>query len=486
MLLGPIVRRLILFSGIFSLTMLFPLLAAVVFREEIMAAAFGITMAAALALSLPVLIFSKKRKPGFIANEAILLVCIAWITAGLLGAVPYYLAGLALPYSAAVFESVSGFTSTGATIIPNLEILPRSLLLWRGMTQWLGGMGMVVLTAAFVPLLGTGAFHLLKMETTGPMKEKFTPRMTAMIKRLALIYIGLTLSMTALLMLGGMDWLDAAAHACAALGTGGFSTKNAGLAAWNSPYIEWVVMVFMLIAGFNFILIYRLLQGKPGEIARNSEAKAYGLIIIIAAALVAAQLIPHAGSPGKSLRRALFHVVSILSTTGFTLDNPSQWPQQAQFVVLVLMLIGGCSGSAAGGVKIVRYVILFKQTKNELLRNLYPRGVFSIQMDGKNGGKDAVYHIGSFFCLYAAMAALGTLLVSSAGASLYDSLNAALLTVGNIGVGLGKLTSGTVLYAAPGYVKWGLSALMITGRLEIFTVLVLLHPEFWKNNFYTP
>jgi trk system potassium uptake protein TrkH len=183
---------------------------------------------------------------------------------------------------------------------------------------------------------------------------------------------------------------------------------------------------------------------------------------------------------------ALFHVVSILSTTGFTLDNHSQWPYPAQFVVFMLMLIGGCSGSAAGGVKIVRYVILFKQTKNELLRNLYPKGVFSIQMDGKNGAKDMVYHIGSFFCLYAAMVALGTLLVSSAGTPLYDSLNATLLTVGNIGVGLGKLTSGTFFYTAPGYVQWGLSVLMITGRLEIFTVLVLLHPEFRKNNFYTP
>jgi trk system potassium uptake protein TrkH len=486
MLLWPIVRRLIIFSGIFSLTMLFPLLTAVVFREETMVVSFGITIAAVLAVSLPVFIFSQKHKPGFIAHETILLVCLAWITAGLLGAVPYYLSGFALPYSAAVFESVSGFTSTGATLIPNLEILPRSFLLWRGMTQWLGGAGIIVLTAAFVPLLGTGAFHLLKMETTSLMKEKFTPGMTAMAKRLVLIYIGLTVMMTALLMLGGMDWLDAAAHAFSVLGTGAFSTKNAGLAAWNSPYIEWVVMVFMLVAGFNFILIYRFLQGKGGEIARNSEAKAYGLIIIATAAIVAAQLVPRAGAPGRSLRLALFHVVSILSTTGLTLDNHSQWPYPAQFVIFILMLIGGCSGSTAGGVKIVRYVILFKQTKNELLRNLYPKGVFSIQMDGKTGGKDMVYHVGSFFCLYAAMVALGTLLVSSAGASLYDSLNAALLTVGNIGVGLGKLTPGTLLYAAPGYVKWGLSALMITGRLEIFTVLVLLHPEFWKNNFYAP
>jgi trk system potassium uptake protein TrkH len=483
MLLWPVFRLLILFSGAFSLTMLFPLLAALVFREETMVWSFGITIAAVLAVSLPVFVFSKKRKPDFIVNEAILLVCLAWITEGLLGAVPYYLSGFIHSYSDAVFESVSGLSSTGATIIPNLEILPRSFHLWRGLTQWLGGMGIVVLAAAFVPLLGIGGLQLLKTETTGPMKERFTPRMTVMTRRLALMYVGLTVSMAALLMLGGMNWLDAVVHAFSTLGTGGFSTKNAGLAAWNSPYIEWVCVVFMLIAGFNFTLLYRFLQGRPGEIARNSEAKAYGIIILAAAVFVAAQIMPRVGSPGKSLRFAFFDVVSILSTTGFTLDNHSQWPYPAQFVVFLLMLIGGCSGSAGGGVKVVRYVILFKQTKNELLRNLYPKGVFSIQMDGKPGRKDMVSHVGSFFCLYGAMVALGTLLVSSAGAGLYDSLNAALLTVGNIGVGLGSRISGAIFYEAPGYVKWGLSALMLIGRLEIFTFIVLLHPEFWKNNF---
>jgi trk system potassium uptake protein TrkH len=483
MLLGPVFKLLLIFSGAFSLTMLFPLFVALLFREGTMVWSFGITIAAVLAVALPVFIFSKKRKPDFIANEAILLVCLAWITAGLLGAVPYCLSGFIPSYSNAVFESVSGFTSTGASVVPNPEILPRSLLFWRALTQWLGGMGIVVLAVAFVPLLGTGAFHLLKTETTGPRKEKFTPRITVMAKRLALIYAGLTLGMTGLLMLGGMGWFDAAAHAFSVLGTGAFSTKTAGIAAWNSPYIEWVCAVFMLIGGFNFTLIYRLLQGRPGEAARNSEAKAYLAIILAAALFVALQLMPYAGSPGASIRLAFFDVVSIMSTTGFALGNHNQWPHQAQFVVFMLMLIGGCSGSAAGGVKVLRYVILFKQTKNELLHNLYPKGVFSIQLDGRNGRKEVVSNVGSFFCLYAAMVALGILLVSSAGAGLYDSLNAALLTVGNIGVGLGKFASGTMLYEAPGYVKWGLSALMLSGRLEIFTFLVLFHPEFRRNNF---
>jgi trk system potassium uptake protein TrkH len=193
--------------------------------------------------------------------------------------------------------------------------------------------------------------------------------------------------------------------------------------------------------------------------------------------------VPYTGSPGTSLRFAFFDVVSMVSTTGFRIDDHNQWPRLAQFVVFVLMLLGGCSGSAAGGIKIFRYVLLCKQTKNELLRTLYPRGVFSIQLDGKPVGKDLVFGAGSFFCLYGIMVALGTLLVSSAGTSLYDSLTVALLTLGNIGAGFGKLASGAFFHEAPEYVKWGLSVLMLIGRLEIFSFIMLFHPEFWKNNF---
>jgi trk system potassium uptake protein TrkH len=239
----------------------------------------------------------------------------------------------------------------------------------------------------------------------------------------------------------------------------------------------------MLIAGFNFTLIYRVLQGKYGELARNSEARAYAMIIIIAVGIVASQLLPYTGSVEKSLRYAFFDVASIVSSTGFMIDDHSQWPLLAQFVIFMLMTIGGCSGSTAGGIKIIRYVILFKQTKNELLRTLSPRGIFSMQLDGKSSNKDIVFSVSSFFYLYMIMVALGTLLVCSAGAGLYDSLNASLLILGNIGLGLGRLISGTLFYESPDYVKWGLSALMIIGRLEIYTFILLFNPEFWKNNF---
>jgi trk system potassium uptake protein TrkH len=482
MLLWPVLRLLVLFSGLFSLAMVFPLLSALALREGAMLVPFGAPLAAALAASLAAFVGTKKRKNDLSVNEGILLLCMVWILGGLLGAVPYYLSGFLPRRVDAVFESVSGLTATGATVFPDPEILPRSLLLWRGMTQWLGGAGVLVMTATLAPALGAGGFLMPRVGGTGPMRERFTMKIGGTAKALCLLYLGLTLTLFALLMLGGMTWLDAAAHAFSAMGTGGFSTKSAGIAAWNSPYLEWVCILFMLIAGFNFPLLCRLLQGNCGDLLRNSEARAYAAIVVAAALLVAARLAPHAGSPGRALRLAFFDVASIISTTGFRIDNHNHWPPLAQTVVFMLMLVGGCSGSVAGGVKIIRYVILFKQTKNELLRNLYPRGIFSLQLNGKSVRKDIVFSAGSFFYLYALMVALGTLLVCSAGTGLYDSLNAGLAIVGNIGLGFGKLFERNLFSGAPGYVKWGLSALMLAGRLEIYVFIILFNPAFWKNN----
>jgi trk system potassium uptake protein TrkH len=483
MLLWPVLRLLILFSGLFSLAMVFPLLAALVLGETAMLFPFGAPIAATFIASLLTIVFSKKQTNSFSVNEGILLLCLTWMLGGLLGAAPYFVSGFLPRCADAVFEGVSGFTATGATVLPDPELLPRSLLLWRGMTQWLGGAGVLVLTVTLAPVLGAGGFQAPKAGGTGPMKERFMVRITATAKMFCLIYLGLTIMLFALLMLGGMTWLDAAAHAFSTMGTGGFSTKSAGIAAWNSPYLEWVCIVFMLIAGFNFSLLYRLFQGKCGDLIRNSEARAYGAIVIAAALLVAARLAPYAGSLERSLRLAFFDVASIVSTTGLRIDNHNQWPSLAQSVVFMLMLLGGCSGSVAGGIKIIRYVILFKQTKNELLRNLYPRGIFSIQLNGKSIQKDIVFSVSSFFYLYGLIVALGTLLVCSSGTGLYDSLNAGLAIAGNIGLGFGKLGSGNIFYEAPAYVKWGLSALMIAGRLEIYAFIIHFNPEFWKNNF---
>jgi trk system potassium uptake protein TrkH len=461
--------------------MVFPLIIAVLRGETEMFRPFLIPIGVTVSIALPVFFLGKKPKFNFNGAEGILLVCSIWVTGSLLGAVPYYLSGYVPLFSNAVFESASGLTTTGASIIPDVEILPRSLHFWRAMTHWLGGIGIVVLTVALVPLLGVGGFQMMKAETSGPMKGKFTPKITSTAKILWFIYCGLTAAQAILLMLGGMDWLDAIIHAFSTIATGGFSTRNNSIAYYNSVYIDWVCAVFMLIAGFNFTLIYRLLQGRIKEVINNSEAKAYGLIILAAVFAVTCSLLPELKSLRLSIRYAFFHCISILTSAGLSITDHNTWPPFALLILFMLMFIGGCSGSTAGGIKIIRHVILFKQTKNELKRILYPFGVFSIHLDKKPGQKNAVYNVAGFVYLYLLMLLAGFLLVCSSGVDLYNSLNTSLILLGNIGLGLGRLTTGSIFYEAPEYVKWGLSLLMIIGRLELYTVFLFFAPEFWRR-----
>jgi trk system potassium uptake protein TrkH len=349
------------------------------------------------------------------------------------------------------------------------------------MTHWFGGMGIVVLTVALAPFLGVGGFQLMKAETSGPMKGKFTPKITSTAKILWLIYCGLTALQAMLLFIGGMDPLDAIIHAFSTMATGGFSTRNNSIAYYQSVYIDWVCAIFMLIAGFNFTLIYRLLQGRFKEVIHNSEAKAYGLIILVSVFAVSCSLLPEVRSFGTSLRYAFFHCTSILTSTGFAIGNHNGWPPLAQIIIFALMFIGGCSGSTAGGVKVIRHVVLFKQVKNELKKILYPFGVFSIHLDNKPGQKNVVYNVAGFVYLYLLMLLAGFLLVCSSGVDLHNSLNTSLIMLGNIGLGLGRLGSGAIFYESPEYVKWGLSLLMIIGRLELYTVFLFFAPEFWRR-----
>jgi trk system potassium uptake protein TrkH len=477
-----IFRLCIIFQGFFSLAMLFPLLIALVFGEYKMAFVFGVTTGAGIAAA--VLAFILGRKPAFNFNpqEGILLVCLGWFSACFLAAVPYYLSGYFPGFSDALFESASGLTTTGSTILPDVEILPYSLHFWRGMTHWLGGMGIVVLTVGLIPLLGVGGFQLLKAETTGPVKEKFTPKVTNTAKILWFIYCALTAILALLLFAGGMSWFDAIFHAFSTMATGGFSTRNNSIAAFNSPYIEWVCIVFMIIAGFNFTLIYRLIQGKFRDIINNDEAKAYFAIILASALIIGVLILPQTGSVEKSLRRAFFDIASVATSTGLMTEDHNLWPPLAQLIVFILLFVGGCSGSTSGGIKVIRHVVLIKQAKNEIGRLLYPSGVFSLQLDKKPGEKHVVYNVAGFCFLYFLLICLGTLLMStSTEAGIFNSINASAISLGNIGLGLGRLTSGSIFYEAPNYVKWGFSLLMIVGRLELFTVLLLFMPGFWRR-----
>jgi trk system potassium uptake protein TrkH len=458
-----------------------PLVTAALLGEAEMIRAFAISAAAPLPLALSALFITRKERIRFTAAAGFLLVSFIWILSCLLGSLPFLFSGLAPSFADAFFESVSGFSTTGISLIADVEALPRSLLLWRAVTHWLGGIGIVMLTTALFPLMGVGGFQLVKAETTGPEKEKISPKITAAAKILCFFYLGLTVLLMVLLVLGGMDWFDAVLHAFSTIATGGFSSRNNGMAAFSSPFIDWLCILFMILSGYSFTLLYQLMRGRVRDVFRNSEGRAY--ISILGTASIIAALSLRAGGKDFStaLRQALFHCSSIMTTCGFSTVDHTRWPPLAQGVLFLLMFVGGCSSSTAGGIKVIRWVVLFKQAGNEAKRLLYPRGVFNIQLNRRVGRKDVVYGTAGFIFVYFAMLAAAFLLVAASGLDPWDSFNTALISLGNIGLGLGNLNNGAVLAGCPGYVKWGLSLFMIAGRLELWTFFVLFMPEYWRR-----
>ncbi|HUX21878.1 MAG TPA: potassium transporter TrkG, partial [Spirochaetia bacterium] len=353
---------------------------------------------------------------------------------------------------------------------------------WRSLTHWLGGMGIVVLTVAVFPLLGIGGVQLVKAESPGPTVDKITPKISSTAKILWLIYVLMTVAEILLLLFGGMDLFDAATHTFGTVATGGFSPRNASVGAYHSAYIDNVITIFMMLAGTNFLLYYRAVIGDFRSVLRNSELRSYIGIFVIATLLIAFNLdgsVYH--SFGMSLRYASFQAASILTTTGFTTANYSEWPAFSQVVLFVLMFIGGSTGSTGGGMKVARIVILLKQGWNEMKYLLHPRGIFSMRMSGLTLRKDIVYTVTGFISLYIFVLFITTLVVASGGNDILTSLSAALATLGNIGPGFGRVGPAVNYAYLPGYIKWFLSFAMVVGRLEIYTVLVIFTRTFWRR-----
>ncbi|MDR1506462.1 MAG: TrkH family potassium uptake protein [Treponema sp.] len=479
-----IIRLLFLLVLLYALAMIFPLAVAAFFSEKDMITGFGLTMVFSAAVSIPVLIATRRTSPRFTASDGFMLVFLAWVAACLLGALPYFISGHGLSFTDAVFESASGFTTTGASIIKDVEAMPRSLLFWRAETHWLGGMGMVVLTVALFPVLGVGGFQMLKAETTGPSKDRITAKITETAKILWLMYIFLTALETVLFVFAGMGWFDAVVHAFSTMATGGFSSRNEGLAFWHSPAIDWIAAVFMLIAGFNFTLLFRLMQRRWKEVWHNSEARAYCLVIFVSVITCAVSLGFSGRKPAEGLlgniRTAFFYTVSILTTTGLGTTGMNLLTPLAKGVLFVLMFIGGCSGSTAGGIKVIRHVVLFKQSGNEMKKIIYPKGVFSVRLDNKVGRKDVVYGVSGFIFLYLILLAISTLVVAGSGLDHISSFNVALISLGNIGLDPGMTGQIEIFAAFPAYVKWFLCFIMIAGRLELWTAVVFLSRDYWR------
>jgi trk system potassium uptake protein TrkH len=476
-----LLRILTILLGMVAAIMLIPLALAIALAERRMIPAFGGPAGIVIMTALPALFSLRKSRPRIRNRDGFLLVFLAWICMSLLGAMPFYFSGSGIGFVDAFFESACGFTTTGATTIADVEALPKSLLLWRSMSHWIGGMGIVLLTVALMPLLGVGGFQLVKAEAPVADKERFTPRIAGTAKALWTIYCILTALLFVLFLAGGMEVLDAACHSFTTMASGGISPKNKGIASYNSVFIETVAIVFMLLAGLNFNIYHRLAAGRFADAANNTEGRVYVLVFFAAAAALALSLIPHYGSPGAALRYGAFHAASFLSTTGYAGADYTAWPPFSQAVLFCLMFVGGCSASTAGGLKVIRHVTLWKQSGSEMRRILYPRGVFNIHLNQKVGRKDLVYGAASFFFLYALVVFLVSLAGALSGLDTLSACSAALAAISNLGTGFGALSPGRNFGQFPNHLKWLYSFTMILGRLELWTVLTLFAPEYWRR-----
>lgn len=467
--------------AIVGATFAIPIAVAVYCGEFAVLPSFIIPMAISFVMVLAVNLPTKKIKYNMNTRQTFLIVAMVWIIASLMGSIPMYFCGAFDSYIDALFESVSGFTTTGSTVLSDVDIVPRSINMWRCITHWLGGMGIVTLTVALLPLLGVGGFQLIKAETTGPEKGKVTARITTTAKVLWIIYAGFTLIETVALKIAGMDFIDALSHSFATLGTGGFSTRSASIGAYNSVAIDVIITVFMFLAGINFSLYFYLMNRDLKEIKDNSEFKYYVGIVVFFILAVTISLVSTYGSFAKALRYGSFQVVSLISTTGFATADFMDWPATTQFWLFLLFFIGGSSGSTSGGVKVVRWVILGKQVNNETKRMLHPHGVFSIRLNNKVGRKDIVFNVAAFISLYFILVIITTFVGCLGNLDLHSAFTGALSMVGNVGPGFNLLGPSANYGFLPTFVKLWYCFAMLAGRLELYTMIIFFMPSYWKK-----
>jgi len=458
-----------------------PLAVAFYYGESSVYLSFIVPGAISIVLFAVVFLCTRRIKFHLSIKQTFAVVALSWIAASFMGSFPLYFSGCYPEYTNAFFESVSGFTTTGCTVCNDVESLPRSINMWRCLTHWLGGMGIVTLTVALLPLLGVGGFQLIKAETTGPEKGKVTARITTTAKILWLIYAGFTLLETLLLMACGMDFVEALSHGFSTLGTGGFSTRNSSIGSFNSVGIDVVITVFMFIAGVNFSLFFYLITRKFQDIFTNSEFKAYLLIVFVTVLVITFFLLPVYHSFGTSLRYSAFQVMALVTTTGFGTADYILWPAATQFFLFILFFIGGSSGSTSGGVKVIRWVVLGKQLGNETKKMLHPHGVFTIRLNGKPGRDDIVFNVTSFMFLYLILVMITTFFGCLGNLDLTTSFTGALSIVGNVGPAFGNLGPSNNFSMVPEFVKWWYCFAMIAGRLELYTLVIFFVPSFWKN-----
>ena len=456
-----------------------PLVAAIAFGELL--EPYVESSLAPLVVGLALALGVQPERQDLSTRDGFVVVTFGWVLASLFGAIPYVATETLEPIDA-VFESVAGFTTTGSSVMTRLEDAPRALLLWRSLSQWLGGMGIVVFAVALLPLLGVGGMQLLKREMPGPSVEKVRPRVAATARRMWSIYLSLTVLAWALLSLAGVGGFEALCHAFTTVSTGGFSTRSASIAAFASPTVEWIVVLFMVLAGVNFALHYRALTGSPRAVLGDAELRLYGGLLVGATALVALSLWEPGASLHATLRSAAFQVASILTTTGFATADFERWPAISQVVLLHLLLLGGMAGSTSGGVKTVRTLLGLRALRAALSRIGHPHAVAKPVMYRRQPVSDeALTGLFAFLSVYVLCVLAAGAWIAAQGYDITTAMSAALTAVGNVGPGLGEVGPADHFAHFPSSVKVALCLCMLAGRLELITVLALLRPGFWKR-----
>jgi trk system potassium uptake protein len=427
--------------------------------------------------------FLTRKAPRNISNrDSYIIVTLGWFLFSLFGALPFFISGAIPSFTDAFFETVSGFTTTGSTILQDIEALSHGMHFWRSLTQWLGGMGIIVLSLAVLPLLGIGGMQLFLAEVPGPVPDKLHPRISDTAQRLWMIYVIFTFAEVMLLWLGEMNLFDAICHSFTTMATGGYSTKQASIAHWDSPYIHYVITLFMFIAGTNFTLSYFALHLRFNKMFKNEEFRYYLGFVAGFTLLIFLIMIFSMKQPLEySFRNSIFQVVSIMTTTGFVTSDYTLWIPVLWILIVVLMFFGGSAGSTGGSIKIMRIVLLFKNSSLELKRLIHPNAILPVRFNGNAVHPEIITNVLAFVSFYIVTAVISILIISTFGYDLDTSLGAVASTLGNIGPGIGLVGPEDNFGHFPVLAKWFLSLLMIIGRLELFTVLLLFTPAFWRR-----
>ncbi len=460
----------------------------------------GVTLDIALAAittmfaGVTAMYFTQGHKKEVKRREGYLIVTFGWIVMSISGMLPYIFSGSIPGVTNAFFETISGYTTTGASILDDIEAMPKGILFWRSLTHWIGGMGIIVLAIAILPLLGIGGMQLFAAEAPGPGGDKLHPRITDTAKRLWYIYLGYTLAETLLLRLAGMDFFDAINQSLATLSTGGFSTKNASIAFWNDqPLIQYIIILFMFLAGSNFVLSYFAFKGKVQKVIKDEEFKYYtlfiagftilaGLVIYFQANVPLTDYHPMVFGAGESaFRHGLFQVVAVVTTTGFVTADFTGWTPFLTIFFFGMMFLGGSAGSTAGGIKVMRHLLIIKNGLLEFKRTLHSNAIIPVRYNNKTVNEHIVYNIIGFFVLYMLLFIIGALVLGALGLDFVSAIGGAASSLGNVGPALGSLNPLSNFNGLPDLGKWWCCLLMLAGRLELFTVLILMTPYFWKR-----